>query len=252
MPDSNPANTEVNTEVNQNTEVNSSTEVNQQTTEVNTGVNTEVQNTLTKPEPTGNQFFDSVQDVFYSNGIDHSKYLQERIDKGELSAESRSELIGKLGEAQVKIIEQGFDTEFNKIKSAQAEEDKKVFDSINLPGYTDGAKAFEVIAEWCKTGITEEERQEYNALLKQGGMSAKLAMQSLKEKYMSNPNYTAPANLESGTNVAAPTGIEPISRAVYIEELRKAEQKRDRATVEKLNAQAKYTMANKPEVWRPY
>ena len=206
---------------------------------------------LPKPEPTGSAYFDAMQDALHEKGIDHSKYSQEIANGGKITPESRAELVGKLGEAQVKLMEHGVTEELSRIKTSQAVEAQKVYDAVALPGFTDGKAGFEVLVDWSKTDLTDEERASYNSMLSKGGVQANLAVKAIKERYMSDPNYTTPANLVTGDLPAGAVGVELISRSTYVTELRKAENARDKATVLKLNERAKHTMATNPAVWRP-
>lgn len=206
---------------------------------------------IPKPEPTGNTFFDMAQNALHEKGVSPDKYLQEFIEAGAVSPESRVELVTALGEAQVQIIEQGMSNEVTRIKAAQAVEAQKVFAAIDLPGYPDGQAAFTVIAAWAAQNISKEDRAEFNLMLSKGGVQAGLAITALKEKYMADPSYSVTANLVPGTTVPVGVGPELISRSTYTAERKKAENARDQVLIAKLDARARYTMEHNREAWRP-
>lgn len=203
-------------------------------------------------EPTGNAYFDAIQDVMLEKGIAPQKYWEEvYANDGAISPESRAELVAALGEPQVKLMEKGIVGEMASLKASQQAEAQKVYDAVQLPGVADGKAAFNTLAVWSQTNLTPEERSEFNGMLSKGGVQAQLAVKALKEKYMADPNYSNAGSVVSGDGVPDAAGPELISRSTYVTELRKAENARDKAAVAKLHERAKHTMANAPAAWRP-
>jgi hypothetical protein len=67
---------------------------------------------------------------------------------------------------------------------------------------------------------------------------------------MSAPSYTQPGTTVPGDAPGSPSTIAPISRVEYTALKSKAMRTGDAAQVALLEARAKHTIANKPELWR--
>lgn len=198
------------------------------------------------PEKTGVAYYDNAGSILHSAGIDAVETFNKVRDNGNVIPEDvRKDLVDKLGESQVYMLESGLTTQV----ATQAKEIKTVLDSIG------GEEVWTAVNEWAsKEGtLPPEQITTYNEMLAKGGQQAIIAAQKLKEAYMADPNTTVPATNMLNGDTAAPvsTGIEPISRMQYTEQKRKAVNDNNAVEVTKLEARARYTSEQKPDLWRP-
>ncbi len=196
-------------------------------------------------EPTGIPFYDNAGKVLSKAGKDPNDFVGKLKEAGEVTDELREELAGAVGAEQAFFLEQGY-------KQQQADEQRErqaVYDTVG------GKDAWDQIAEWTKgdTALTKDDIATYNKMLREGGKQAQIAARQIKEAYMNDPNTSTPAAAPMHGDSAAPAGVqvEAISRAQYVEEKTKARREGDAVKIDQLEKRARWTMANKPEQWRP-
>jgi len=170
-----------------------------------------------------------------------------RDNGGKVSPELYAELSGKLGKVTTDLLAQGYEVKRADLVAKQEVENEKVYTEVG------GKDAWEAISAWTQTdasGLSKEAADAYNEMLAAGGVKAALAAKALKEAYMASPGFTQEPNLVTGDSTPAPTGVVPISRAIYVAEKQKAIYANDSATIASLEARARFTQANHANIWR--
>ena len=154
---------------------------------------------------------------------DVAKIVSE--NNGDLTPALFQQLVEKHGEGLTSIIADNLRS-FNKDAVTKGNEnDTAIFTHVqeSFKGVTEqsGEETWKELSGWAKENIPNAERKEINSLLKQGGLSAKFAVDHLVKKFQSSDSYTQTASLESGDSVADSSGGAMIDRATYDRELRK-------------------------------
>ena len=104
--------------------------------------------------------------------------------------------------------------------------------------------------EWLGTlpqeTLSNAAREEYNSMIEAGGTQAQLAINSLYGEYVNSPGFTQTHEGIKPSTPAAPTGIDPISRAEYSVEYGKAhrEEGPNSPKLAILDQRRQYTMQN--------
>lgn len=199
-------------------------------------------------EKTGSDTLDTLGALFVEKGVDGSNFREELLKAGEISKETYEALVTGLGKTSADIAVNQAKIAIGELKTAALEEAKKIHAAVG------GEEQWKQVAEWSKSAaITEEDRAEYNALLRAGGKAAALAAKELKERMMSDPNFKDRAELLGSGDQPAGNGQrspEPLlDRKTYMEQRRKAEQRGDGRAIQKLQDRAKYAMKNNPN-WK--
>lgn len=103
--------------------------------------------------------------------------------------------------------------------------DKAIFDQVakSFEGVTKqtGEETFKELASWAKTNLEDTKVTELNALIKQGGMAAQLAIQELTTAFQSSGDYTQPAKLLAGDATPTKGTGGDLTRHEHNEEVRK-------------------------------
>jgi hypothetical protein len=108
--------------------------------------------------------------------------------------------------------------------------DQAVYDTVAkaFEGVTDqsGKESWNELKQWAGDNIPKAEREEINALLKQGGMAQKMAINELIDRFKSSDSFNQEVVLEQGSRVSG-QGADgaPISRTEYQRMLRELESK---------------------------
>ena len=115
----------------------------------------------------------------------------------------------------------------HKARKAESEAaDNAIFDRVSeaFQGTTDqsGKETFEELSTWAKDNVSAEDRKEINALLRKGGLAAKLAIDSLVETFKASDSFISqPAELLQGDDTSSEYGGKPLDKIGYDRELRK-------------------------------
>lgn len=190
-------------------------------------------------ESTGNEYLDNALQQMVDGGVDLEQAFTG-MDGDDIQP-NMDYLNEKLGKAAAHGLIEGIKAENSKMESWVKTETDALHNSVG------GKETWDNIAKWIgsgESGITPEARTEYNQMLAQGGIQAQLAAQALNNMFRQSPGFSEPANLTTGDATAQPTGIEPISRVAYSEEMGKAVRKfgEHSPEVEALNQRRLFTM----------
>lgn len=110
--------------------------------------------------------------------------------------------------------------------TASSAADKAIFDQVAtaFEGVTKqtGEETFKELGTWAKANLEDAKVTELNALIKQGGMAAKLAIQELTNAFSNSGDYAQPAQLMEGDNTPSTEGKGgDLTRQEHNEEVRK-------------------------------
>ena len=146
-------------------------------------------------------------------------------NEGVVTPEIMSKLVEKHGEGVASLIKDKLaGLHQSNVAAAQAR-DTAVFSQIEaaFKGETEasGKETWGKLAEWAKANVPTAERTEFNQLVAQGGMAAKLAVADLVQTYKNSADYTKPAQLEQGDNLSEQVNKSAISKAEYNKTLNK-------------------------------
>lgn len=108
----------------------------------------------------------------------------------------------------------------NKTQKANVE----IFNQVKeaFAGITEqsGEATWGELSTWAKENLPVKERTEFNALIKQGGMAAKLAVQELTTAFKNSEGFTQDAVLLDGDNTPNASTTSSVTQREYNEQLR--------------------------------
>lgn len=193
-------------------------------------------------------FLTSADTILTDAGLDTSDVVEKiNANEGKVSVELYNEIVAKTSKGVADSLVAGFTTEVANAEKRQAAETAKVYEVVG------GEAEWNKIAAWTSDPASKLDpaaAKEYNAMLAAGGVQAQLAANALKEAYMASPGFSADANVVPGDGTPPAQGLEPISRAQYTTEKKKARQSGDGVLDAALDARARHTMQNFPNQWR--
>ena len=167
-------------------------------------------------ESTGNEYIDGLLTEFKSNDIDIDKLFGNYEESGDEKDIDFAYLESKVGKLAAKGLIAGFRAENEKLERQSEAESKTIYDAVGGESMWDG------IVKWIgggESGLSREGAEAYNTMLAAGGVQAELAARELSTMYKQSPGFTQHASLQSADQTAQPTGIQPISRVDYVEQL---------------------------------
>jgi hypothetical protein len=173
-------------------------------------------------ESTGNEYIDGLLTEFKSNDIDVDKLFGNYEESGDEKDIDFAYLESKVGKLAAKGLIAGFRAENEKLERQAEAESKIIYDAVGGESMWDG------IVKWIgggESGLSREGAEAYNTMLAAGGVQAELAARELSNMYRQSPGFTQDASLQQADQTAQPTGIQPISRAEYVEQLDKVVRK---------------------------
>ena len=159
-------------------------------------------------------------------GLNPSEVARDvTTNEGVVTPEIMAKLVEKHGEGVAGLIKDKLaGLHQSNVAAAQAR-DTAVFSQIEaaFKGETEasGKETWGKLAEWAKANVPTAERTEFNQLVAQGGMAAKLAVADLVQTYKNSADYTKPAQLEQGDNLSEQVNKSAISKAEYNKSLNK-------------------------------
>ncbi len=157
------------------------------------------------------------------NPTEVSKYLGE--NEGKISPAMLVELQAKYGDSVATMLAGQLEGIYTKQVEAAAAKDKVVFDFVaeQFAGVTEqsGEETWKELAGWAKTNIENDTRKELNALISQGGLAARLAVQELTVAFKGQPAQQQDADLVPADNFANTGKTQAIDKAGYNRELNK-------------------------------
>lgn len=178
-------------------------------------------------EPTGNAALDSVGKLLASKKIDPA-ILTEFTKTGEFSLDDKAALIEGLGEATANLVFDKLNTEVANVREANKKARTETLEYA--ASVFEGAKAdtvwgqIQAYVRNPENGFEVEEKTQLSAMLKKGGLQAKMALDHIAKKYYSNPNTTSRADLIAGDTYVTGS-FEPLTAKAYASEVRAAIQK---------------------------
>lgn len=177
------------------------------------------------PEPEGTKTnLEQVRDLVQDAGLDVKEVatiLNE--NKGDLTVDVLLKLKEKYGDSVASLIKDQLKATYNTQVEATKAKDKEVFDQVKeaFKDITEqsGEETWKELSTWAKTNVSNDNRKELNALLKQGGLAAKLAVQELTTAFKEAGTDTQDAELIEADNVSDGT-VGTLDKASYDRELR--------------------------------
>jgi len=160
-------------------------------------------------------------------GMNPSEVLKAvQGNEGKATPEIYAALSAKHGEGMAALLT-GQMTQLHETNvTASTAADKEIFSQVEkaFEGITKqtGEQTFKELATWAKTNLDETKVSEMNALIKQGGMGAKLAIQELTNAFTQSGDFVQPAQLMEGDNTPNTDGKGgDLTRHEHNEEVRK-------------------------------
>jgi hypothetical protein len=169
-------------------------------------------------EPTGNEYIDEALGSLHEGGVDFEKAFGKFAESGNEADIDMAYIESVIGKAATYGIMAGVKAENQKIEQEAAATAKAVHEAAG------GKEMWDGVCEWIasgKSGLTKEGWEQYNDMLASGGVQAELASRELSRMYQQSPGFTQPTNMLRGDATAQPSGIEPITRREYAEQLDK-------------------------------
>lgn len=168
-----------------------------------------------------------VADMLSAADLDPSKVRDALADNsGNVTPEIYAALRDKHGEGLTNLLVEQLGS-MHKAAIAKGEAQRKeVYDIVEaaFKENTDqpAEQSFAELDAWAKENVDNEERKELNKLIKQGGLGAKFAIESLINKFKSSGDFTQEMSGVDGDTTAPVGGGQGLSRAEYDTELNKA------------------------------
>lgn len=167
-------------------------------------------------EPTGNEYIDEALGALHGGGVDFDKAFSKFAESGDEADIDMAYIESVIGKAATYGIMAGVKAENQKIEQEAATTARAVHEAAG------GKEMWNGVCEWIasgKSGLTKEGWGQYNDMLASGGVQAELASRELSRMYQQSPGFTQPTNMLQGDATAQPSGIEPITRREYAEQL---------------------------------
>jgi len=167
-------------------------------------------------EPTGNEYIDEALGSLHEGGVDFEKAFGKFAETGNEADIDMAYIESVIGKAATYGIMAGVKAENQKIEQEAAATARAVHEAAG------GKEMWDGVCEWIasgKSGLTKEGWEQYNDMLASGGVQAELASRELSRMYQQSPGFTQPTNMLQGDATAQPSGIEPITRREYAEQL---------------------------------
>lgn len=175
---------------------------------------------------TGNEHADAAIELMKEAGIkpvEGNDIFAEAIEKGDLKLVKWDILESRIGKAKASLVRAGvqqyFDGEYKQQMATQTYAYEKV----------GGAEGWAKVQKWAKAeeGKNAEfagKLNDYRKALSIGGFAAQAAIDAIKTAYEADPKNGSIGGkeLERGTRTPKSSVGEPLSRAAYVTELRKA------------------------------
>lgn len=169
-----------------------------------------------EPKPTGNPFVDELLTELRTHEVDIDKLFGDYLETGNEESIDLAYLEEKVGKLAAKGLVASVKAEASRIEAEEAEAAKTIYDSVG------GEQTWNDIIKWItsgKSGLSKDGAQAYNDMLAKGGVQAQLAARELLNMFKQSPGFIQDASLQQADAPAQPTGLEPISRREYVEQL---------------------------------
>lgn len=180
----------------------------------------------------------AITNIFQEKGVKPSEadaIFAKALESGDIADINVDDLKAKVGEQYATLIMGTVQTVYN-ANLAQVEATRKMaYDALG------GRAGWEACAEWAETKAASDadfnkKLDTYKSMIESGGEQAVLAIRTIKEQFMDDPNTVNRPNLERGDAAgSAMPDIKPITNKVdYVTQLKEAYNKGDEAQIAKL------------------
>lgn len=170
-------------------------------------------------EPTGDPTLDYVLSYLGENGLDYDNPAVQAALTGDF-AQLEVELLKKGAVGADKIIALAQRSYEQYVEAEQARNAETGQALIEIAG---GAEQWEEVVAWARENAEPEEKEEINALLQKGGISAKIAAQFLVTSFRATQGTEFEGRPAASPSAAAPASSPagPISRVEFARESEK-------------------------------
>jgi len=167
-----------------------------------------------------------VDAVLQKAGLNTKDVVQQVNDNnGQVTPAIMMSLIEAHGEAMASLVA-GQMTQIHNTRVVEAKKsDQATFDQVQqaFQGVTEqsGEDTWKELTQWTRDNVSKEEQKEINAMLKAGGMSRRMAVDALVQRFQGSDQYEQPADRLPAGAPKANTGTKGISVREYNVELNK-------------------------------
>jgi hypothetical protein len=169
--------------------------------------------------------------------------FEEAVKTGDFSKAKMDTLVAKLGAEKANLVMLGVKAYYDAQTGPVKESVQLVYAEVG------GDQNWQKIATWARTKADADpafakDVEAYNQMLDLNKTAAAIAARELMAKYNADPRNSSLVKTQIMGDKAASTsgGLEYISRADYIEQLKEAELKRDTVAIQHLNARRKASL----------
>lgn len=178
----------------------------------------------TKEKPSGVTYTDpvakQVSDMLTSAGLDSAKSRDAiTANNGQCTPEIFAALVEKHGEGMATLLSNQMTQIHTASVDKATEQDKAIYSQVAdaFKGVTEqsGEQTWGELSTWAKENVSNEDRKELNAVIAQGGMGAKLAVQELVNLFQQSGSYSQEMVGLEGDNVPNAAAGGDLSRNEY-------------------------------------
>ncbi|MEH6358734.1 MAG: hypothetical protein V7745_07070 [Pseudomonadales bacterium] len=147
-----------------------------------------------------------VSDMITEAGLD-SAQARDAINAngGVCTPEIYKALVEKHGEGMASLLSAQMTQVYTEQVDAGTAQDKAIYSQVEdaFKGVTEqsGEETWSELSAWAKTNVSNDDRKELNAVIAQGGMAAKLAVQELVNMFQQSGDYSQEMVGLEGDNV---------------------------------------------------
>ena len=203
--------------------------------------NKEADEELTEYPEYGDEAADAAVSLLKEAGVtpaEADKFFREAVEANDLSKIDIAALTEKVGKDKASLIMMGVKDYYNRQMASTQESVDAVY------GVVGGKENWDQVSAWARTKSNSDKAfasrmAELNQMFDLNKSAASMAARELVDLYNKDSNNKSlSVNMTHGDSSASRSGLgsEPLSRADYIEQLKAAEAKGDKAKVAELNA----------------
>lgn len=147
-----------------------------------------------------------VSDMIVEAGLDAAQARDAvNANGGKCTPEIYKALVEKHGEGMASLLSAQMTQVHTEQVEASTAQDKAIYTQVEeaFKGVTEqtGAETWSELSTWAKTNVSNDDRKELNAVIAQGGMAAKLAVQELVNMFQQSGDYSQEMVGLEGDNV---------------------------------------------------
>jgi hypothetical protein len=175
-------------------------------------------------ESVGNAVFDQVGKLLADKGHADPTAILAGAAEGELSLEARASLVESLGPDIANLVVSQLEGEVTKQREsvAQEAEAQKKYANEQLGVEDGGWEQLKEFANSDESGYSDGDRQALDSMLREGGVKAQWAIDQIVSRTQKSQGFTQVPHLLSGDGPTT-AGFEPLTKAGYVEEMRKVQ-----------------------------